>query len=166
MISVPFRPWSAVFGAVVLLMGCNTVPNNGNTPAAASNSENPSSSAPTQQSAPKEAPASAKVAKEPKERESREGEVLGKPAANSKFNQVKIGMGMKQVTDLIGQPTDQGAYITGKAWIPFYYGPDRYRHELLYKGQGRLVFSGGGIGNLSSGRLSRVIHNADEPGYR
>jgi hypothetical protein len=95
-----------------------------------------------------------------------EGEIIGKPALGSKFTKLKIGMGMRQVTDLIGQPSDQGAYVTGKAWIPFYYGSDRYRHELVYKGQGRLIFSGGGVGDYSSGHLTSIMHNAKEEGYR
>ena len=95
-----------------------------------------------------------------------EGEIIGKPAPGSRFTKLKIGMGMRQVTDLIGQPSDQGAYVTGKASIPFYYGSDRYRHELVYKGQGRLIFSGGGVGNYSSGNLTSIIHNSKEEGYR
>lgn len=103
---------------------------------------------------------------ETKSRAAADAEVVGTPAMNSKFTQLKMGMGVKQVTDLIGQPTDQGAYVTGKAWIPFYFGSDRYRHELLYKGQGRLIFAGGGVGDLSGGRLIRIMHNASESGYR
>ena len=95
-----------------------------------------------------------------------EGEISGKPAPGSKFTKLKIGMGMKQVTDLIGQPTDQGSYVTGKAWIPFYLGSDRYRHELVYKSQGRLIFAGGSVGDFSSGHLISIIHNAQESGYR
>ena len=95
-----------------------------------------------------------------------EGDITGKPAANSRFTKLTIGMGMRQATDLAGQPTDQGAYITGKAWIPFYFGSDRYRHEMTYKGQGRLIFAGGSAGDFSSGSLIWIIHNAAEPGYR
>ncbi|WP_295431414.1 hypothetical protein [uncultured Thiodictyon sp.] len=95
-----------------------------------------------------------------------EGEISGIPAANSKFTKLQIGMPMKQVTDLIGQPTDQGAYITGKAFIPFYFGGDKHRYELVYKGQGRLIFAGGSIGDFSAGHLIWIIHNANEPGYR
>jgi hypothetical protein len=95
-----------------------------------------------------------------------EGEIIGKPAPGSKFTKLQIGMGMKQVTDLVGQPSDQGAYVTGKAWIPFYYGSDRYRHEMVYKGQGRLIFAGGSRGDYSSGNLISIIHNAQESGYR
>ena len=49
-----------------------------------------------------------------------EGEIVGRPTPGSKFSQIKIGMSIKQVTDIVGQPTDQGAYITGKAFIPFF----------------------------------------------
>jgi hypothetical protein len=94
-----------------------------------------------------------------------EGEITGKPAPGSKFTQIKIGMPMKQVMDIVGQPTDQGAYITGKAFIPFFWGSDRYRYELVYKGQGRLVFAGSS-GFDTSASLIWVIHSAAEQGYR
>ncbi|MEC5384657.1 hypothetical protein VVD49_02925 [Uliginosibacterium sp. H3] len=97
-----------------------------------------------------------------------EGEITGKPAAGSKFGKLKIGMSMKQVTDLIGQPSDQGAYITGKAFIPFYYGGDRHRYEAVYKGTGRLIFAGEGGwgGNWGNGTLIWIIHNPREPASR
>ena len=75
-------------------------------------------------------------------------------------------MGMRQATDIAGQPTDQGAYVTGKAWIPFHFGSDRYRHEMVYKGQGRLIFAGGSAGDFANGNLIWIIHNASEGGYR
>ncbi|QGW80879.1 hypothetical protein [Variovorax paradoxus] len=95
-----------------------------------------------------------------------EGEITGVPARNSKFSRLQIGMSAKQVTDLAGQPTDQGAYVTGKAFIPFYFGSDRHRYEMTYKGQGRLVFAGGGMGDYSGGNLIWIIHNPNESGYR
>lgn len=95
-----------------------------------------------------------------------EGEITGKPAPGSKFSKLQIGMPMKQVTDLIGQPTDQGAYITGKAFIPFFFGSDRYRHEMVYKGLGRLILAGGSMGDFTSAHLIWIIHNANEGGYR
>jgi hypothetical protein len=95
-----------------------------------------------------------------------DGEITGIPAPNSKFTQLKIGMGFRQVQDLAGPPTDQGAYITGKAFIPFYFGSDRTRSEFVYKGQGRLIFAGGSFGDLSGGNLIWIINCATEPGYR
>ena len=94
-----------------------------------------------------------------------QGEITGLPAANSRFTRLKIGMPQQQVIDLIGQPTDQGAYVTGKAFIPFYFGSDKSRWEMVYKGQGRLIFSnqsGFGTGYY----LTWIIHNASEGGYR
>lgn len=95
-----------------------------------------------------------------------EGEITGKPAPGSKLTKLQIGMSMKQVTDIAGQPTDQGAYMTAKAWIPFYFGSDKHRYEMTYKGQGRLVFAGGGMGDMAGGHLIWVIHSANETGYR
>lgn len=95
-----------------------------------------------------------------------EGEITGKPAPGSKFPRLQIGMSMKQATDIAGQPSDQGAYMTGKAWIPFFFGSDRYRHELVYKGMGRLIFAGPGGMDVNAGHLIWIIHNANEPGYR
>ena len=95
-----------------------------------------------------------------------EGEITGNPARNSRFSRLQIGMSARQVTDLAGPPTDQGAYVTGKAFIPFYFGSDRHRYEMTYKGQGRLVFAGGGMGDYSSGNLIWIIHNPNESGYR
>ena len=93
-----------------------------------------------------------------------EGEITGKPAPGSKFTQLQIGMPMKQVTDLIGQPNDQGSYVTGKAFIPFFFGGDRYRYEMAYKGQGRLVFAGKSMD--TGGNLIWIIHNKNDSGYR
>jgi len=95
-----------------------------------------------------------------------EGEITGKPAPGSKFTQLQIGMPMQQVVNLLGQPSDQGAYMTGKAWIPFYFGSDRHRYEMVYKGEGRLIFAGGSIGNFTGGNLIWIIHNGREEGMR
>lgn len=95
-----------------------------------------------------------------------EGEITGNPGPNSKFTRLQIGMSARQVQDIAGPPTDQGSYVTGKAFIPFYFGGDRYRYEMTYKGQGRLVFAGGGMGDYTSGNLIWIIHNPNESGYR
>jgi hypothetical protein len=95
-----------------------------------------------------------------------EGEITGIAVPYGKFSQLQIGMGFRQVLDIAGPPTDQGAYITGKAFIPFYFGSDRSRFELLYKGRGRLIFAGGSVGNFSGGNLIWIINSATETGYR
>jgi hypothetical protein len=94
-----------------------------------------------------------------------EGEISGIPAANSRFTKLRIGMSQKEVKDLIGYPTDEGVYATGKAFIPFYFGSDKVRWEMAYKGQGRLIFSmQAGFG--SSYFLTWIIHNDNDRGYR
>ena len=95
-----------------------------------------------------------------------EGEITGKPRPGAAFTRLQIGMSMRQAVDLVGQPTDSGAYVTGKAWIPFYFGSDRHRYEMVYKNQGRLIFAGGSLGNWTGGNLIWIIHNANEAGYR
>jgi hypothetical protein len=92
-----------------------------------------------------------------------EGEIIGKPRAGSKFTQLKIGMSAAQVQALMGPPNDQGAHPTGKAFIPFYFGSDKFRYEAVYKGQGRLLFaSGSGFGWDANTHLIWIIHNANE----
>jgi hypothetical protein len=95
-----------------------------------------------------------------------DGEITGVVISGSPFTKLQIGMPLRQVTDVAGQPTDQGAYITGKAFIPFYFGSDRYRYELVYKGQGRLIFAGGSAGDLTGAHLIWIIYSPTEGGYR
>lgn len=94
-----------------------------------------------------------------------EGEITGIPAAGTTFTKLRIGMSRQQAIDTAGPPTDQGAYITGKAWIPFYFGSDRARWEMSYKGKGRLIFSqNAGFG--TDFYLTWIIHNDKDTGYR
>jgi hypothetical protein len=95
-----------------------------------------------------------------------EGEITGKAKPGAAFTKLQIGMSMKQVTDLVGQPTDSGTYMAGKGWIPFYFGSDRHRLEMVYKGQGRLIFAGGSLASFTGGNLIWIVHNGNEGGYR
>ena len=92
-------------------------------------------------------------------------EVVGTPAAGSKFAKIQVGMYSKQVTDLIGQPNDQKMYMTGKAWIPFHFGGDNSRTEYHYKGEGVLTFANGGVGDMGSMKLIRIKVDSAESGY-
>jgi hypothetical protein len=95
-----------------------------------------------------------------------EGEITGKLVPGSKFDQLKIGMSHYAATALLGQPSDQGAYMTGKAWIPFYFGSDKYRYEVTYKGKGRLIFAAGAGYAFGDMHLIWIIHSAAETGER
>lgn len=70
-----------------------------------------------------------------------DGEIIGTPAPDSKFSQLKIGMTLEQVKKLIGQPNHTDSRITGKQYQPFYFGGDTQRVEAFYKNEGRLTFS-------------------------
>ncbi len=85
-----------------------------------------------------------------------EGEIVGKPAAGSKFSKVKIGMSFREVTKLIGAPDDMTRHETGKRWIPFYYGNDAQRIDTLYRGEGCLTFTGGNIFGGGGEELIRI----------
>jgi hypothetical protein len=154
---------AALLAAVAALAGCETVKSvTGQSPSPAP----AAAAAPAPAPAAAAKPAAAGDTVRVKGINDWEGDITGKPAAGSKFTRLQIGMGMRQVTDIVGQPTDQGAYVTGKAWIPFYFGSDRYRHEMVYKGQGRLIFAGGSVGDWANGNLIWIIHNGAEGGYR
>lgn len=92
------------------------------------------------------------------------GYVEGEAARASKFSKLQIGMGTKEVTDLIGPPTDQRSHVTGKAWIPFYFGSGSHETYFYYKGVGRLLFAGDAGFSTGSGLIG-IEHDAGEGGY-
>jgi len=83
--------------------------------------------------------------------------------ANSPLAKVKVGMSEQDVRTILGPPTQENEYVSGKAFIPFYYGPDRSRRAYFYKGMGRVVFSGGS-GFNRTGTVSRVEYDPAESG--
>src|SRR5262245_55200805 len=62
------------------------------------------------------------------------------PPASSPLSKVQVGMSTREVENLLGAPTDENAYVTGKAFIPWHFGPDHTRRAYFYKGMGRVVF--------------------------
>ena len=62
----------------------------------------------------------------------------------------------------LGEPDSANAYMTGKAWIPFYFGSDVARTDWMYEGKGRVVFSR----NRYTGALKvvRILYNSSELG--
>ena len=88
-----------------------------------------------------------------------DGGIMGTIPPDSPFAKISIGMSMKHVYDLIGPPTDTKSYTTGKSFIPFYFGSDRVRIEALYKGMGRITFTG------RSQTVYRIVYDPSEKGY-
>ncbi len=85
------------------------------------------------------------------------------PAPGSKLARVTNGMSEAQVVEVLGAPTSQQNYMTGKSWIPYYYGPDTGRVDYRYKGLGMVVFSR----NRYSGatKVIRVDSDPNEDGH-
>jgi hypothetical protein len=76
-----------------------------------------------------------------------EGEVYGNIPPNSKWAKLVIGMEQPEVERILGGTSnDVRTMPTGKAFIPFYYGTDRYRYEVVYRGQGSVSYTGGSWG--------------------
>lgn len=115
------------------------------------------SSAPAQKAA---APTPAPASGAPRVVKSRDGsytgEILGTPAPDSKFAKLQIGMETTEVQKVVGRFPDQvHSYESGKRWIPFYFGNDARRLQVLYKGEGCLIFTGGGAFS-SGGELIQI----------
>jgi hypothetical protein len=85
------------------------------------------------------------------------------PPANSPLAKVQVGMSPREVENILGPPNDENQYMTGKAFIPFFYGRDRWRRAYFYKGMGRVVFGGSG-GFSQSAHVTRVEYDPNEPG--
>jgi hypothetical protein len=85
------------------------------------------------------------------------------PPADSPLAKVQLGMSPREVENLLGPPNDENVYVTGKAFIPWYFGRDRWRRAYFYKGLGRVVFAGRG-GFSQSAYVQRVEYDPNEPG--
>ena len=90
---------------------------------------------------------------------------LPPPPANSPLAKVQEGMTYQDVMNILGAPTAQNSYESGKRWIPYYYGNDVSRTSYFYKGLGRVVFAAGNVfGGQSSGSVVRVEYDPAETG--
>ena len=106
----------------------------------------------------------------------REGKTAERKAAKSapaavahsktvNFNLVKEGMSMEEVNDVLGAPTNQTSYMTGKQFNPFNFGArDVQRTKYLYKGVGHIVFS---LKTAYNGvyRVIEIVPDSSETGY-
>ncbi len=85
---------------------------------------------------------------------------------DSPLAKINIGMTAQEVSTILGMPTNQVSYASGKAWIPFYFGDDARRTEWSYKGLGRVVFTGGNVFGGAGGHVERVDYDPTETGVR
>ena len=89
-----------------------------------------------------------------------EGEIVGTIKPNSPFAKLRIGMTMSEVNGLIKAPDDMTRHETGKRWIPFYFGNDAQRLQVLYKGEGCLTYTGGNVFGSGDNQLIRITADA------
>ena len=85
-----------------------------------------------------------------------EGELIGTPAPGSRFAKLQIGMTMEEVSTLIGAPDNMIRHETGKRWIPFYFGNDAQRLQVIYRNEGCLTYTGGNVFGGGSAELIRI----------
>ncbi len=82
----------------------------------------------------------------------------------SSLSEIKKGMSLQEVNSLIGYPTSTTSHLTGKTFIPFYYGGDSARRINLYKGKGKIIFTHTS-GFSRTWRVKKVIIDPKETGY-
>ncbi len=122
---------------------------------------------PAAQPAAAATPAAAAPAAEPAAKQSEAAKAKAaegvRPPAGTKLARVTDGMSEAEVISILGEPTSRQDYMTGKAWIPYYYGSDVSRLDYRYKGVGIVVFGR----NRYSGktRVIRVDYDPNEDGY-
>jgi hypothetical protein len=85
------------------------------------------------------------------------------PPANSKLAKVQKDMSPEQVRTIMGPPNGEKSYVTGKAFIPYYYGADAGTNtEWSYKGVGRVIF---GVNKYTHNtRVIRIDYDPSETG--
>lgn len=80
--------------------------------------------------------------------------VTGNPPAEHPFARIKPGMSYDEASKILGKPTSETAFCTGKHTIPFYFGSDKARTNQHFKGSGVVIFytniSTWGIGRYKS----------------
>jgi hypothetical protein len=141
-------PSLALVATCALFAACST-PSQNTTP----------DSAPAAAAAPAQAPASSPFGptRVVKSRDGKfDGEIVGTPARNGKFAKLQIGMQMEEVTALIGGPDNMIRHETGKRWIPFYFGSDAQRLQVLYRGEGCLTYTAGNVFGGGGNTLIRI----------
>jgi hypothetical protein len=114
------------------------------------------------------------AADEPKPAEGEAAIVTGNPPADSPFAKIKPGMKYSEAAAILGKPTSEYAYCTGKHAIPFYFGIDKARTNQHFKGQGIVIFysdfSSFGFGRYKSCsakeplEVAEVHYDANETG--
>ena len=93
------------------------------------------------------------------------GQVQQSIPADSPLAKIREGMSKAEMFSLLGPPTDQDTSVTGKAFIPFYFGGDAIATCMHYKDLGRVYVSG--HGTFGGGeKVLKIEYDPQEPGFR
>ena len=72
-------------------------------------------------------------------------------------------MTMSEVQNVMDRAPDRShTYESGKRWIPFYFGNDARRMQVLFRGEGCLIFTDGNVWGGAGGDLLEI--HADPSG--
>jgi hypothetical protein len=74
-------------------------------------------------------------------------------------------MSKGEMLSVLGPPTDQETTVTGKAFIPFYFGGDATVTRMHYKGLGRVYVSGAAAFGGGE-RVLKIAYDPQESGFR
>jgi hypothetical protein len=84
---------------------------------------------------------------------------------DSIFAKVHMGEERDEVFAAIGQPTSMGAYVTGKAFIPYHFsGSDEHRLVAHYKGVG-VIYFGNDSAYTTGYSVVDMSYDPNDPGY-
>jgi len=67
--------------------------------------------------------------------------IVGNPPPDHPFGKLKIGMTYDDAIAIVGKPSSESSWCTGKQHIPFYFGNDKGRAQAIFKGIGKLEFN-------------------------
>ena len=85
------------------------------------------------------------------------------PQPGTPLARIELGMREPHVLKILGEPTTRESYVTGKTWIPYYYGSDTSRMDFKYKGVGRVVFGRNRWSGVT--KVIRIDADPSEDGY-
>ena len=95
--------------------------------------------------------------------------IVGNPPPDQPFGKLKIGMTYEEAIAIVGKPSSEGGWCTGKHRIPFYFGNDKARAEAHFKGMGKLDFNADAnvfpFGICKSGTPRDLVYIEYNPDY-
>lgn len=95
------------------------------------------------------------------------GEVIGTPRPGSKFERLRLGMSMSEVLNIMErEPNLSRSYEPARQGIQLRSRGDTLRTQVLYNGQGCLVFTEGDPEGPPGGALLFITHDASGACYR